>query len=339
MGLTPFAPAAGLISTIRTSCSCALIVMLGLAPATTVFAQNAAEDAPSWTWSESQWREAVERVRAGPRLLPDSWPEGGKVAVTLSFDMDTETLLLRDSNTSPSRLSTGQYGARAGVPRILDLLERYNIPSTFFIPAVSALLYPDEVRAIAAAGHEIGIHGWIHEHTARLERDDERMLMQRSFDTLEELSGRRPVGIRTGSWEYSHNTAELIAELGLLYDSSLMADDMPYELLSNGEPTDVVELPVEWILDDYPYFGMNRAADIRPYTPPSDVYEIWTREFDVAYEEGSMFLLTMHPQIIGHRSRITMLEELIQYMRSKPGVWFATHEDVARHAKKYGGSN
>ena len=258
--------------------------------------------------------------------------------MTLSFDMDTETLLLRDSNTSPSRLSTGQYGARAGVPRILDLLARYGIRSTFFIPAVSALLYPDEVRAITAAGHEIGVHGWIQERTSRLGRDDERMLMLRSLDTLEELSGRRPVSIRTGSWEYSHNTAELIAELGLLYDSSLMADDMPYELLSNGEPTDVVELPVEWILDDYPYFGMTRDAD-RPYTPPTDVYDIWTREFDVGYEEGSMFLLTMHPQIIGHRSRITMLEELIQYMRSKPGVWFATHEDVARHAKKYGGSN
>ena len=160
--------------------------------------------------------------------------------------------------------------------------------------------------------------------------------MQRSLDTIEELSGRRPVGIRTGSWEYSHNTAELIAELGLLYDSSLMADDVPYELIANGDLTGVVELPVEWILDDYPYFGMNHAADIRPYTPPSGVFEIWKREFDMAYEEGGMFLLTMHPQIIGHRSRVSMLEELIQYMRSKPGTWFATHEDVARHAREHG---
>ena len=308
-----------------------------VAPVSISFAQDA-DDAPSWTWSESQWREAVDRVRAGPRLLPESWPDGGRVAVALSFDMDTETLLLRDSNTSPSRLSTGQYGARAGTPRILDLLDRYDIPSTFFIPAVSAQLYPDEVRAIAAAGHEIGIHGWIHEHTARLGKEDERMLMQRSLDAIEELSGSRPVGIRTGSWEYSHNTAELIAELGLFYDSSLMADDVPYELMTNGEPTGVVELPVEWLLDDYPYFGMNRAADIRPYTPPSDVFEIWKREFDMAYAEGTMILLTMHPQIIGHRSRVSMLEELIQYMRTKPGVWFATHEDVARHARAYGGS-
>ena len=314
----------------------ALVAVGGLALAPRVIAQDSSDDVPSWQWSESQWREAVERVRAGNRLLPDAWPDGTRVAVALSFDMDAETLLLRDSNTSPSRLSVGQYGPRAGVPRILDMLDRYDIPATFFIPAVSAQLYPDEVRAVAAAGHEIGIHGWIHEHTSALERNDERMLMQRSLDAIEALSGRRPVGIRTGSWEYSHSTAELIAEQGLLYDSSLMADDVPYELVANGQPTGVVELPVEWILDDYPYFGMNRAADIRPYTPPSDVFEIWKREFDMAYDEGSMFLLTMHPQIIGHRSRVSMLEELIQYMRSRPGVWFATHEDVARHAKKYG---
>jgi peptidoglycan/xylan/chitin deacetylase (PgdA/CDA1 family) len=313
----------------------AFAVVIAITPISTTLAQGE-DEAPSWTWPESQWREVVERVRAGPRLLPESWPDDGQVAVALSFDMDTETLLLRDSNTSPSRLSTGQYGARAGMPRILDLLDRYDIPATFFIPAVSGQLYPDEVRAAAAAGHEIGIHGWIHEHTSRLGKDDERMLMQRSLDAIEELSGRRPVGIRTGSWEYSHNTAELIAELGLLYDSSLMADDVPYELMTNGELTGVVELPVEWILDDYPYFGMNRAADIRPYTPPSAVFEIWKREFDMAYDEGGMVLLTMHPQIIGHRSRVSMLEELIQYMRTKPGVWFATHEDVARHARAHG---
>ena len=325
-------------TTVRFIWPIAIVVILGATPASITFAQSAVDDAPSWTWSESQWREAVERVRAGPRLLPESWPDGGRVAVALSFDMDSETLLLRDSNTSPSRLSVGQYGPRAGAPRILDLLERYDIPSTWFIPAVSAQLYPDEVRAVAAAGHEIGIHGWIHEHTSQLERDDERMLMQRSLDAIEDLSGRQPVGIRTGSWEYSHNTAELIAELGLLYDSSLMADDVPYELMANGDLTGVVELPVEWILDDYPYFAMNRAADIRPYTPPSGVFEIWKREFDMAYEEGGMFLLTMHPQIIGHRSRVSMLEELIQYMRSKPGVWFATHEDVARAARQHGGN-
>jgi len=334
MRLDRDAPLTGLVSPVRFVWLSILIALCSLAPA---FAQDALEEEPSWQWPESRWREAVNQVRAGPRLLPESWPEGGRVAVALSFDLDTETLMLRNGITSPSRLSTGQYGARAGLPRVLELLERHDIRATFFMPAVSAKLYSAEVRQIADAGHEVGIHGWIHEFTSTLERGEERMLMQQSLDALEEISGRRPVGIRAGSWEYSENTLELIRELGLFYDSSLMADDVPYELLSAGQPTGVVELPVEWILDDYPYFGMNRYGSTRPYTPPSDVLEIWTAEFDMAYEEGGMFLLTMHPQIIGHRSRIAMLEQLIQYMRSRPGVWFATHEQVARHAQEQGG--
>ncbi len=327
---------AGLTRAGRLVFSLLLAAVFALTPAWPAFAQDAAADEPSWQWPESRWREAVGRVRAGRSLLPESWPDGGKVAVTLSFDLDTETLSLRSGITSPSKLSTGQYGARAGLPRVLDLLERYDIKATFFIPAVSAQLYSDEVRRIADAGHEVGIHGWIHEFTSTLNKDEERMLMQRSLDTLEEIAGRRPVGIRTGSWEYSDNTLELIREFGLLYDSSLMADDVPYELLSNGEPTGVTELPVEWILDDYPYFGMNRANDTRPYTPPSSVYEVWTTEFDRAYDEGGLFLLTMHPQIIGHRSRIAMLERLIQYMQERPGVWITTHEEVARYARDNG---
>ena len=314
-----------------------LIAVFGFSPISTAYAQVTDEEEPAWKWPESRWREAVQRVRAGPRLLPESWPDGARIAVALSFDFDTETLMLRNGVTSPSRLSTGQYGARAGLPRILELLSRYDIQATFFMPAVSAMLYSEQIKQIANAEHEVGIHGWIHEFTSTLERDEERMLMLRSLDTLEEIAGRRPVGIRTGSWEYSENTLELISELGLIYDSSLMADDIPYELLSNGEPTGIVELPVEWILDDYPYFGMNRYSSTRPYTPPSAVYEIWKAEFDMAYAEGGLFLLTMHPQIIGHRSRIAMLEELIVYMREQPGVWFATHEQVARRAKEAGG--
>lgn len=298
--------------------------------------RTGASEEPSWAWPESRWRAAVEKVRSGRRLLPESWPGGAKVAVALSFDFDNETLQLRNGDTSPARLSTGEYGSRAALPRVLALLERYEIPATFFIPGVAAKLYPEDVKRIAAGGHELGIHGWIHEWTASLEREDERMLMERSLATLEELSGRRPVGIRTGSWEYSPNTLELIAELGLLYDSSLMADDVPYEVLSEGRPTGVVELPVEWILDDYPYFGMDRFSSVRPYTPPDGVFEIWATEFDMAYEEGGMLLLTLHPHIIGHRSRIVMLERLIRHMRSRPGVWFATHEQVARHAKEHG---
>ena len=146
----------------------------------------------------------------------------------------------------------------------------------------------------------------------------------------------RPVGIRTPSWDFSPNTLAITREMGLIYDSSLMADDDCYEILMDGENSGVVELPVEWIRDDAVYFNMNRFAALRPYTPPADVFEIFRKEFDGAYREGGVFQLTMHPHISGHRSRIWILEELIRYMRSQPGVWFATHAEIVRHAKAHG---
>jgi hypothetical protein len=122
--------------------------------------------------------------------------------------------------------------------------------------------------------------------------------------------------------------------MGLLYDSSLMADVDCYELLENGEPTGVVELPVEWIRDDAVYFNMNRFSGLRPHTAPEAVFDIFRREFEAAYREGGVFQLTMHPHVIGYRSRLWILDELIDLMRSRPGVWFATHADVVRHAKQ-----
>jgi len=146
---------------------------------------------------------------------------------------------------------------------------------------------------------------------------------------LTELAGVAPVGIRTASWDFSPNTLAIIRELGLLYDSSLMADDDPYELTENGEPTGIVELPPEWIRDDYVYFGMHRGSTLRPYTPPSAVEEIFRAEFDAAWEDGGLFLLTMHPHVIGHRSRLPLLARLIGHMKAKGRCWFATHAAVA----------
>ena len=284
-----------------------------------------------WTWPEARWRPIVEKVRAGRSLKPAAWPDGARCAVALSFDSDHETLTLRAGEASPGRLSQGEYGARAGVPRILRLLDRHAVPATFFVPAVTAMLYPDEQRAVVGGGHEIGIHSWIHERNAELPPKDERDLQMRAADKLEEIVGSRPVGIRTPSWDFSAHTLAITREMGLSYDSSLMADDDPYELLEDGEPTGVVELPVEWIRDDYPYWAMDRFGGLRPHTSPSGVFEVFRREFDGAYAEGGLFLLTMHPHIIGHRSRIQVLDELIRHIRSHAGVWFATHADVARY--------
>jgi peptidoglycan/xylan/chitin deacetylase (PgdA/CDA1 family) len=288
-----------------------------------------------WQWSLDKVKALVNKVRAGKDLTPDSWPDGARVAVGLSFDFDAETNSLRDNNTSPGALTQGEYSARTAIPRILALLDKYRIPATFFVPAVTALLHPQEMKMIVAKNrHEIGLHGWIHERNSLLGEADERDLMKRSFDVLSQAGGRPPVGIRTPSWDFSPATLKIIREMGLLYDSSLMADDRPYEILEDGAPTGVVELPVEWLLDDYPYFGFDRFTSIRPQISPNDVLSIWAAEFDKAYEEGTLFILTMHPKYTGHRSRIIMLEQLIQHMLTRKNVWFATHADIARAVTK-----
>jgi peptidoglycan/xylan/chitin deacetylase (PgdA/CDA1 family) len=291
-------------------------------------------DQPAWAWDERRWRSGVEKVRAGRSLRPTRWKDGARVCVALSFDPDHETSTLRMGSVSPGQLSQGEYGYRVGVPRILDLLRRHDIKASFFVPGVVALLHPDEQRRVVDEGHEIGMHGWIHERTSVLPQDVERDLMRRAYDTLTKISGQVPVGVRVPSWDFSANTLGLIRELGLLYDSSLMADDEPYELVEDGVPTGVVELPVEWIKDDAPYLNMARFEAIRPYTPPSGVLEIFKTEFDGAVAENGLFLLTMHPHIIGHRSRMAILETLVAHIKATPGVWFATHEEVARYCKE-----
>ncbi len=287
-----------------------------------------------WQWPEERWRGAVNRVRAGRSLKPAAWKDGARCAVALSFDSDHETGTLREGSTSPGLLSEGEYGSRRAVPRILKLLAKHDVKASFFVPAVAALLHPEEQRAVVAEGHEVGIHGWIHERNSELPYEAERDLQMRAADTLEKVSGMRPVGIRTPSWDFSPHTLAISREMGLLYDSSLMADDDPYELLENGEATGMVELPVEWIRDDYIYFGMHRDAPIRPHMAPSavfEVFEVFEQEFEGAYDEGGMFLLTMHPDISGHHSRIRLLDQLITMMRSRADVWFATHAEIAQY--------
>jgi peptidoglycan/xylan/chitin deacetylase (PgdA/CDA1 family) len=277
----------------------------------------------------------VERARAGRSLKPTHWPNGARCAVTLSFDADHETIPLRDGDPSPMRISQGQYGSRQGVPRIRALLARHSIPATFFYPGVSALLHEDEVRAVAQDGHEIGLHSWIHEKNTDLDYEAERSVNLRAAEVLTRLAGRAPVGMRTASWDFSVNTMRIIREMGLLYDSSLMGDDDPYELTADGEPTGIVELPPEWIRDDAVYFNMHRFSALRPYTPPSAVEEIFRGEFDGAWEEGGVFLLTMHPHHIGHRSRLPLLDRLIQHMKARGSCWFCTHEQLARWCKEH----
>lgn len=289
------------------------------------------DEAPApWQWPEEQWRRLTAQVRAGRPLRPRQWPNGASCAVALSFDSDHETNELRDGGRSISRLSWGEYGARVGVPRIAAILARHDVRASFFVPAVAALLHEKEQRDLVAAGHEIALHGWIHELNAVLPYEAERDLLFRAADTLERITGTRPVGMRTPSWDFSPHTLRIAVELGLRYDSSLMADEDCYELLLDDAPTGIVEIPVEWIRDDAAYLLMNRFGGVRPYTPPADVFDIFRREFDGAYADGGVFQLTLHPHVIGARSRIWILEELIRHAAAHD-VWFATHAELAAH--------
>src|SRR3990170_1658333 len=148
----------------------------------------AQEEAKPWLIPQEKINSIVNTVRAGRDLTPPAWPDGARVAVALSFDFDAETNALRDGQHSPGILSQGEYAARVAVPRILALLDKYRIPASFFVPAVTALLHPAEIKAISAKGrHEVGLHGWIHERNSLLSEDDERTLMKKSFDTLKQI--------------------------------------------------------------------------------------------------------------------------------------------------------
>ena len=289
---------------------------------------------PGWRWSTERIVETVNRVRAGRSLQPESWPNGARVAVLLSFDVDNETIPLRFGEPTVGTLSQGEYGARTGLPRVVDVLDRHEIPASFFIPAVSLMLNPGMADVIGRSGkHEFAVHGWIHERNSSLPADEERALLVRAVEYLTQVTGERPVGYRAPSWNFSCSTLAILQDLDFLYESSLMADDRPYELLASGEPTGIVELPVEWILDDAPL--LNPLGD--RYSSPREVLQVYIDEFDKAYEEGTMFLLTMHPHYIGHRSRIVILERLIDHIRGRGTVWFATHREVAEYVKSAAG--
>jgi peptidoglycan/xylan/chitin deacetylase (PgdA/CDA1 family) len=188
-------------------------------------------------------------------------------------------------------MSRGEFGPNVGVFRILDLLETYGVPATFFIPGFIAETNEETVVEILRRGHEIGRHGYMHEPPATLEPQKEAEVLDRGLQILDRITGQRPLGYRSPSWELSPYTLDLLAERGFLYDSSLMGDDAPYFVdTANGR---MVEIPVEWALDDVPYYAFSRGAG--SMNTPEDVYKAWEWEFDGAYQYGRALTLTMHP--------------------------------------------
>jgi peptidoglycan-N-acetylglucosamine deacetylase len=292
-------------------------------------AQQPTPNQPGTKWTDDQLRQSVELARVGRKLTPKRWPNDSRVAVCLSFDTDSEAPLLRDGNTSPTSLSASDFGAESGMPRILKMLDRYDIPATFFMTAVDAMLHPDMLAAILKPGrHEVGVHGWIHEFPPRLEDGEEERLLDRAIAYLTKATGKRPVGYRAPSWAFSPSTLDLIQKKGFLYDSSLQALDEPYEIVSRGKNTGIVELAIDWTLTETPYLGQNGRMP-----SPELLYQLYKDEFDGAYDEGTLFVLTLHPYLSGHRAPMRHLDRFVAYMKSKPGVWFATGEQVAKYLK------
>jgi peptidoglycan-N-acetylglucosamine deacetylase len=258
------------------------------------------------------------------------WSNGKKCAVILSFDFDAESLWLSKNLSTPSFLSRGTYGARVGVPRILKLLSKYGIRATFFVPAETARRHPDRVKEIHVQGHEIGHHGDIHENPVKVDIEEEKRILATGIETLEKITGKRPLGYRSPSWDLSNHSIQLLQEFGFLYDSSMMADDYNlYYAEDKGKRTNLVEVPVSWELDDAAHFHFTfTPVYYTGMSAPSKVYDIWATEFEGAYNNEGAFILTMHPQIIGRYHRLKMVETLIEHIARHPGVWFAPCSEV-----------
>lgn len=265
--------------------------------------------------------------------------------VCLSFDFDAISIWIGPMGAkSPSMISRGEFGAVA-IPRILKILEREGIQATFFVTGHTAETYPEQTRSIAAAGHEIGHHGYLHENPITLSPEEEERVLVRGLEALDAVAGVRPVGYRSPAWDNSPATIDLLLKYGFRYESSLMGDDFtPYWCRTGdvidpdgpyrfGSAVDLVEMPVSWLLDDFPHFEYLRLSNrLSPgLSAASKVEEIWRDEFDFMVREipNGVFTLTMHPQVIGRGHRLLMLERLIAHFQSA-GATFQTLSAAAK---------
>jgi peptidoglycan/xylan/chitin deacetylase (PgdA/CDA1 family) len=271
------------------------------------------------------------------RFLPPprfQWPEGQRCAAMLCFDVDGETTALSEDPALARRrtlMSQCEYGPRIGVPRLLGLLQHLEVPATFFVPAYIAEQHPRMVEAIVRAGHEIGLHGYLHEKLADLSRAEEEAILVRSIEILTRIAGTRPFGFRAPWFEINPWTPELLARHNLAYCASEMGDDVPY-FHANG----LVEIPGQWLLEDWEQFAFN-ADPAWGFVPENcgKVFDLWWREFEAMHDFGCCFVLTLHPWLSGRPSRVQLLEDLVGAMREKGGVWFARGHELAHYVRTH----
>jgi len=257
-----------------------------------------------------------------------SWPGGKRAAVCFTFDFDGESPYLwrsRDSHgAAVGELEQRRYGPNRGVTNLLSMLDNLRLTATAFVPGWIAHEYPDQVAKIVRSGHELALHGWCHEPPTHLSADDLRRTLDRAAAELTGISGVRPVGYRSPSWDMSVDVFPVLRSLGVSYDSSLMGDDRPYEV--DG----VIEVPVDWSTDDAPYYRYV-AGDPRPPATVPEVREGWRAEIASAKKHGTLCMITVHPWLSGRPTRVDALEELLAPVIADAELWCPTAGEIAAH--------
>jgi len=261
-----------------------------------------------------------------------AWPDGARCAIMMTFDLDGESPWIhRDPALAerPLHMSMGSYGPKTGMPRILDLLDRYGIKTCIFIPGWIVERYPALCEDIVRRGHEVGHHGYLHEKPFFMKsREEEEALLVRSLDIFKKVLGVKPLGSRSPSADPSRHTMELLKQHGFVYHSNMMDTDLPY--LHETPHGELVELPTAWVNNDFPFFGFSAVPPVgNGIWSQQDVFEIWSEEFEGMYDEGGFFNLMGHPQVIGRPSRMRMLERLVRQIIGKKDIWFARPIEVA----------
>ena len=253
------------------------------------------------------------------------WPQGGRMAVNFTADFDA-MLLRRLLNEPPTQLAKGEFGGRVGIWRLIELFDSHDVKATIFTPGRICELYPRAVKAASDHGHEIADHMWEHQvpKDAELERDH----LRKAKNALTTLTGKPPVGTR--SW----HTRELLLEEGFLYNSHDTLDQLPHYVSAPDGSKPLLNLPFHYAIDDAMFFSfawLNTENEAQRMMDPEHVEEIWWRAFLQQYQEGGYLNICMHPFVSGRALRIAMLDRLIGRMKTLPGVWFPTCEQVARH--------
>jgi peptidoglycan/xylan/chitin deacetylase (PgdA/CDA1 family) len=276
--------------------------------------------------------EAFDRdtlTRLEPFVSP--WPKGVRCVVLLTFDVDCDSAWVRRGSTDPITLSMGRFEPNVGLPAILDLMDRYGIKTTFFVPGWVAENYTSMAEDIVRRGHEIGHHGYLHEPGSVFSsRDEEEEAIEKGTEALVRVLGCKPVGYRAPSWEFSPHTISLLEKHGFSYTSDLMDTLLPSYHAIDGRRSAMLNLPVHWTLDDMAHFFYHITAR-KTMLSCRQVLELYQEEFAGIYAYGGLYTLTMHPQATGRPSRILMMRQFIEYLQSFPDVWITTPAEVVKH--------